>query len=130
MIELPPEVFEDFVAEALQRLPQPFRELMENVGVVVEGEPSPEQLAKQRIRNPLSLFGLYEGVPQSRRGVAYSGVLPDKISIFRRSIEYAANSPAEARQMVYDTVWHEVAHHFGMDERRVRQAEVKRRTRH
>ncbi len=121
--------FEALIAQGVATLPEQFRRKLENVAIVVADEPSPKQLKQQHLTNPLSLLGLYEGVPQSRRGVGYSGVLPDKITIFKRSIEHAAASPDDVRRLVRDTVWHEIAHHFGLSESRVRRAE-QRRARH
>jgi len=71
---------------------------------------------------------LYEGVPQTKRGY-YGQVLPDKITIFQKPIEKYASSESKIREMVKNTVWHEIAHHFGMDEKRVREAESRRKQR-
>lgn len=130
MVTLPYEKFEQLVAEGVEAIPNRFRRRLENVAIVIEDEPSPTQLRRQRLTNPRSLFGLYEGVPKARRGAGYSGVLPDKITIFKRSIEYAAARPDDVRRLVRDTVWHEIAHHFGLGESRVRRAEAKRRIKH
>jgi predicted Zn-dependent protease with MMP-like domain len=72
------------------------------------------------------LFGLYQGVPLIKRE-SYGMVLPDKITIFKNPIEEVNHSPEEIKKAVANTVWHEIAHHFGMDEREVRQAEQKRK---
>jgi len=66
-------------------------------------------------------------VPQVSRGANYTAVLPDKITIFQKPIEDEATDKEDIKKIVRDTVWHEIAHHFGMDESRVREAEVKRR---
>lgn len=99
---------------------------MRNVVVVVEDEPSATQLAAGRVPRGSTLLGLYEGRPLPFRSVSQGFQLPDKITIFQRPIEQAAGSSAELERMVYDTLWHEVAHYFGMDERRVRTAERRR----
>jgi len=83
-------------------------------------------LRKLRVRGSLIIFGLYEGVPQTKRG-NYGQVLPDKITIFQKPIEEFAHSEEEIKEIVKNTVWHEIAHHFGMDEKRVRAAEKARR---
>ena len=85
----------------------------------------PEQLRKLKIRKGSFLFGLYEGVPQTKRW-GYGQVLPDKITIFKNPIEKLAQYEKEIKVIVNNTVWHEIAHHFGMDEKRVRQAESHR----
>ena len=66
-------------------------------------------------------------MPQLERGANYTAVLPDKITIFQKPIEAAARDEKDIKEIVKNTVWHEIAHHFGMDEARVRQAEAKRR---
>jgi predicted Zn-dependent protease with MMP-like domain len=81
-----------------------------------------------RLKPGWTLFGLYEGVPQTKRGNPYALILPDKITIFRLPIEHStAADPAAIKEIVKNTVWHEVAHHFGMDEQQVRTAERKKR---
>jgi len=108
-------------------IPKEFLVKLENVAVVVEDEPNAEQLAKIKLGKGRVLLGLYEGVPQAKRGPHYGMTLPDKITIFQKPIEQVAQSSEEIRQIVKDTVWHEIAHHFGSDEKRVREAELKRR---
>ncbi len=115
------------MAEGLESVPEKFRRLISNVAIVVEDEPTPEQRRKLRLRPDHTLFGLYEGVPQTVRGGHYYWVLPDKITIFRKPILDYARSAEEVKLLVRDTVWHEIAHHFGMDEREVRRRERKRR---
>ncbi len=108
--------FEKLVSEAIDEIPSDFLAQMKNVAVVVEDEPSQEQLEKLRLRKDTALLGLYEGVPQTRRNAAYGMVLPDKITIFKNPIELVASTPAEIKKIVQDTVRHEIAHHFGSDE--------------
>ena len=119
--------FEILVREGIDAIPEKFLKLLDNVAIVVENEPTASQRVTMRLGKYITLFGLYEGVPQARRGSNYSWVLPDKITIFMVPIIQAAANPDDIRRMVRDTVWHEVAHHFGMDEARVRKAEQKRR---
>jgi predicted Zn-dependent protease with MMP-like domain len=120
-------VFEKLVEEGIALISQKFLRKLENVAIVVDEEPSEEQLRKLKLGKGYSLFGLYEGVPQIKRGPHYGMTLPDKITIFQKPIEQIAHSDEEIRQIVRDTVWHEIAHHFGSDERRVREAEGKRK---
>lgn len=110
------ERFEQLVNEGVEEIPEKFLRLLDNVGIVIEDKPT---------RTPL--FGLYEGVPHTRRGPNYFGVLPDKITIFMQPILELAQNEEEVRKIVRDTVWHEIAHHFGFDEKEVRKAEKKRR---
>lgn len=94
---------------------------MRNVAFVVEAEPGPKQRAGGE------LLGLYEGRPLTQRSVSDSFVMPDRITIFQGPHERLARNPAHLKRLVEETVWHEVAHYFGMDERRVRLAERKRK---
>ena len=80
-----------------------------------------------KLRSDMTLFGLYEGVPRTKRGSGYSFVLPDKITIFQKPIEEAARDEEHLRRIVRDTVWHEFAHHFGIEEGRVRAIEAVKR---
>jgi len=111
---------------AYARIPSRFRQRLENVAVVVEPEPSPRQLAEAGVGLGGTLLGLYQGRPLTARSVFESFSMPDRITIFQGPHERLARSEANLRQMVEDTVWHEVAHYFGMDERRVRAAERRR----
>jgi len=102
--------FEDMVVTALDGLPEEFGQLMRNVAVVVEhGE------------GPPGLLGLYEGVPLTSRSTHYSGVLPDRITIYHRAICASAWSEREVQEQVRKTVIHEVAHHFGIGDDRLRE---------
>ena len=121
------EEFEELVNAGIEAIPKKFLDLLNNVAIVIDQEPTNEQKVKLHLHAGLTLFGLYEGVPQSRRGANYTAVLPDKITIFRGPILRTATDPEQIKQMVKNTVWHEIAHHFGMDETQVRNAEKKRR---
>lgn len=121
------EKFEKMVDEGVKAIPEKFLAKLDNVVIVVELEPTPAQIKKLKIRRGWTLFGLYEGVPQATRGANYSAVLPDKITIFQRPIEEAARGEEEIKEIVKNTVWHEIAHHFGMGEDRVRQAEARKK---
>lgn len=124
-----PDDFDSLVAEAYTRIPARFRRRMKNVALMVEAEPSPEQLARGRAPRGSTLLGLYEGRPLTRRSVFESFAMPDRIVIFQGPHERLAQSPQHLAQMVADTVWHEIAHYFGMNEAQVRAAERKRRAR-
>ena len=120
--------FEKIVKEGIKAIPEKFLRKLDNVAIVIEDEPTPAQKKKLNIHSNWTLLGLYEGVPQVSRGANYSAVLPDKITIFQKPIEKEAQSEKDLKEIVKNTVWHEIAHHFGMSETRVRQAEIKRRT--
>jgi len=119
--------FEKIVKQGIKAIPEKFLLKLDNVAIVIEDEPTLAQKKKLNLRPGWTLCGLYEGVPQAKRGTNYSAALPDKITIFQKPIEAAARDEKDIKEMVKNTVWHEIAHHFGMDEVRVRQAEVRRR---
>jgi len=120
------EKFETLVAEAIDNLPLEFRNRLENVDVVVEDWPTSGQLKKVKLSHRSQLLGLYQGVPQTNRGRGYGLVPPDKISIFRKPIEGQCHSNEEIGVKITEVVCHEIAHHFGIDERTLRSIENKK----
>ena len=119
--------FDRLVADAWSRIPARFRRRMKNIAFLVEDEPSPAQLARGRVPQGGTLLGLYEGRPLTVRSVFEPFAMPDRITIFQGPHQRLAQSPDHLAKMVEDTVWHEVAHYFGMNERQVRAAEKRRR---
>lgn len=110
------EEFQKLVSNALESLPTFFKEKLDNVDLVVEDWPS-EDLSKGRL-----LLGLYQGVPKTHRGAGYSFVLPDKITIFKGPIEiFSREKPDSIKEIVTDTVQHEIAHHFGISDERLKE---------
>lgn len=102
--------FESLVRDAIDALPEHFRRRLDNVEIVIEEAPERE-----------SLLGHYHGVPLTERGSGYTGFLPDKITIYRLPLERRAKSRQELAEQVRITVWHEIAHHFGIDDKRLRE---------
>jgi predicted Zn-dependent protease with MMP-like domain len=121
------EEFEGLVGRAIQSLPLEFQRKLENVDIVVEEWPTAVQLRQAKIKSPWQLLGLYQGVPQTRRGRGYGLVLPDKISIFQRSIEAQCRFGYEIEAKIGEVVRHEIAHHFGLDDETLRKIERERR---
>ena len=139
--------FEKLVAEGFERLPQWVREKIKNVALLVEDEPSQEDREAEGLGEDETLLGLYKGIPLSERGELY-GVgmtMPDTITLYQLPIEDAATEELstyevdrtrnidlvgryqdEIQKVVTETIWHEFAHHFGMDEHEVREREEKR----
>lgn len=112
------EQFEAFIAEAIAVVPSHIRRRIENVAFVVDDTQQG------------NLLGLYHGIPLTKRGQGYSGVLPDKITIFQRSIEATVGPDITAiRNKVHEVVHHEIGHYFGFDEAKVRAWEKHRRLR-
>jgi predicted Zn-dependent protease with MMP-like domain len=120
------EKFEALVKEGIDAIPVRFLEKLNNVDIVIEDEPSEERMKKMHLGKYSKLFGLYEGIPQTKR-IYYSGVLPDKITIFKRPIEEVASGDEQIKEIVKNTVWHEIAHHFGMNEEMVRKVEKRKK---
>lgn len=110
--------FERLVEEAIESLPSPFKEKLDNVAILVEDVPSPHIGRRFGPKGQL-LLGLYEGRPLTRRG-ALDGGLPDKITIFQVNVEAISRDEGEIREQVRRTVLHEVAHFFGIDDARLR----------
>ena len=116
-------MFEWAVAKAVDDLPEEFLARLENIDVIVEDRPSVSQLRGARLRRGHTLLGLYEGIPQTRRGRGYGMVLPDKITIFQKPIEDRCRNEAEIIAEIGRVVKHEIAHHFGISDARLRQIE-------
>lgn len=130
---MPREEFEQLVAEEFpQAIPEKFRAQVQNVAFLVEDEPSPTLRREEGLGPHTTLLGHYRGIPRTARG-GYYGVgntLPDTITLFKIPLERAAQEMGggeeNVRKVIRDTIWHEVAHHFGMDEPEVREREAKR----
>ena len=117
------ERFQWLVVRAVESLPEEFQVRLENVDVVVEDWPTQGQLAQVGLRSRQALLGLYQGVPLTKRGVHYGLVPPDKITIFQKPIEAKCGYEAEIVTEVQRVVRHEIAHHFGIGDARLRQIE-------
>jgi predicted Zn-dependent protease with MMP-like domain len=109
------EEFETLVEQALDDLPEEFARMLDNVAVVVEEEPTDEDLESVDLDPEDELFGLYQGTPLAARALDYDG-LPDRIVIFRGPILRECASRREVIREVRQTVLHELGHHFGLDE--------------
>ena len=115
MINMARGEFEQLVRQALEEMPSEFAEQLDNVAVVVEEEPDPEDLRAMELDHEFAdeLFGLYHGTPLIDRGVSYSG-LPDRVVIYMGPILRACGSAEEVVREVTETVIHELGHHFGL----------------
>lgn len=122
------ERFEHLVAEALEGLPQEFQQKLENIAVVVQDWPTPQQLASVGSRHRGDLLGLYEGIPLTRGGKRYAMVLPDKITIFQKPIEMVYRSDRGIMGGIGKTVRHEIAHHFGISDERLSEISWQKRS--
>jgi predicted Zn-dependent protease with MMP-like domain len=111
-VNVSPERFEELVAEALDGLPEWVQERLDNVDVLIEERPP---------RGQPAVLGLYEGIPLTKRGSGYFGVLPDRITLFRTSIGREAFDEEDLKRVVGHTVVHEIAHFFGISDDRLRE---------
>jgi predicted Zn-dependent protease with MMP-like domain len=113
--------FEQLVVQALDDLPEFFKEKLQNVEVVVADWPTRAELQAVGLKPGQTLFGLYQGIPQTKRTSHYGLVLPDKITIYRLPIERICRTREQIVRQVQRTVKHELAHHFGIDDDRLRE---------
>jgi predicted Zn-dependent protease with MMP-like domain len=113
------DAFERLVAEAVRLIPARFRREMQNLALVVEEEPAAALLADMGIEPPDSLYGLYQGTPLPERQWADGNRLPDRITIYQRPIEEDAEDDEDARDMIAETLIHEVGHYFGLSEEEI-----------
>ncbi len=125
MIDIEQSEFEKLVSGAIDKIPKLYYEKLANVAFVTEDEPSPQQREKLKLHCNQTLFGLYEGIPLTRRGAGYNLVLPDKITVFRLPILYASKDIKQATNLINKTVWHEVAHYYGLDHNQIHKLERK-----
>ncbi len=120
--------FEKLVDEAILALPKKMREVVDNVAFVVEDEARPKKAGEMGIKKNEVLIGLYEGIPKIKRDGGYFGVLPDKITIFKKPIMGLSGGGGEKlRKLVNETVWHEVGHHLGLDDAEIKALETRKR---
>lgn len=126
---MPREEFEKLVGEGFLAIPEKFRSQLKNVAFLVEDEPSKEVREQEGLLEGETLFGLYTGIPATARGDNY-GVgmtMPDTITIYQHPIEGEAEGDYEyLKELVFGTVWHEVAHYLGLDEEEVEELEKER----
>ncbi len=122
-MEISNDQFEQLINQSMDELPQEYIRGMKNVAVTFDDLPSPEQRQKQQLRQNQTLFGLYEGIPLTKRGSGYNLVLPDKITIFKGPISQASPDLIALKRQVKHTLWHEIAHHFGLDHDRIHEIE-------
>jgi predicted Zn-dependent protease with MMP-like domain len=111
------------IGQAMDELPEQYITGLKNVVVTYEDEPSAEQREKLKLNCHQTLFGLYEGIPLTKRGAGYNLVLPDKITIFKNPMLHAVHDMGALKAQVKHTLWHEIAHYFGLDHDRIHELE-------
>jgi predicted Zn-dependent protease with MMP-like domain len=115
--------FETLIANAMDELPEEYIKGLNNVAVTYEDEPTPEQRKKLKLRCDSLLFGLYEGIPKTSRNSSYNLVVPDKITLFKIPILAVSQNDEQLRSNVKHTLWHEIAHYYGLDHDRIHEIE-------
>jgi predicted Zn-dependent protease with MMP-like domain len=117
--------FDQLVEEALRDIPRRFRSEMKNIAIVVEDEPPPDVLEEMEIEPPDSLFGLYQGTPLPERSWAHGNALPDRISLYQRTIEEESEDHEDVIVCIAETLIHEIGHYFGLSEEEIEEIEDK-----
>jgi len=113
MLTLTDEQFDALITRAMDELPQEYIRGLNNVAIVMADDPTPEQVQKMKLQGKL-LLGLYEGVPLTQRGSGWSGMLPDKITLFKNQIIMIVHDERSLFEQVKRTLWHEIAHYYGL----------------
>jgi predicted Zn-dependent protease with MMP-like domain len=122
MIDISDEEFDRLISEALVSLPGEHVKNIENVAIVMQDWPTEEQRRQLQLRNDQTLFGLYEGLPLSRRQ-GIQKTLPDKITIFKGPITANAQFESDVKEQIRHTLWHEIGHYYGLDHKRIHELE-------
>jgi predicted Zn-dependent protease with MMP-like domain len=122
VIEITDEHFQELIDRAFDRLPQPHRDNIKNVAILYEDIPTPEQRIKLELRHDQTLLGLYEGVPLSQRQGNVQ-LFPDRITLFKGPLTAMTSTENDLQQEIYHTLWHEIAHYYGLDHEQIHNLE-------
>jgi predicted Zn-dependent protease with MMP-like domain len=122
MLDITDERFEELIDEAFDSMPKNHRDHVKNVALVYADEPTPEQRIKLELRDDQTLLGLYEGIPLSQRQ-GETALMPDKITLFKWPLLSMVNTEDELKEEVRHTLWHEIAHYYGLDHDQIRALE-------
>jgi predicted Zn-dependent protease with MMP-like domain len=123
-MEVTDEEFEKLLGEAIDSIPPPYNQKLENVAFILEDYPTPQQRVQLNLYPNETLFGLYEGVPLPARNGTLK-LLPDKITIFKMPLLAVSRDKRELRNNIGHTVWHEVAHYYGLNHKRIHELDQK-----
>lgn len=123
MMTLSDDEFDRLITKAMEELPQEYIKGLDNVAILYADEPDEYQRQKSNLQPGHILLGLYEGIPLTKRGAGYSFVLPDKITLFKQPILAVVNNEQELFQQIKRTLWHEIAHYYGLDHGRIHSLE-------
>lgn len=122
MIEVSDEKFQELINQALEELPGEHVKSIENVAILYEDYPTEQQREELALRNDQTLLGLYEGIPLTQRQ-GMTRILPDKITLFRVPLSMHANNEDDLKEEIKHTLWHEIAHYYGLDHQQIRNLE-------
>jgi len=124
MVKIPDDKeFEELVNKAIDAIPQLYQDYLNNVAITIADEPTSAQREQLKLRCNETLFGLYEGIPLTKRGAGYNLVIPDRITIFKLPMVATSNNEAELAEQVRHTVWHEIAHYYGLNHEQIHKLE-------
>ena len=124
MVEVSDKQFETIVSKAIDDIPSPYIDKLQNVAFIIEDSPTPQQSQKLGLRCNDLLFGLYEGLPLPRR-MGTVKLLPDKITLFKKPLEQVSHNIDDLTKRIKNTIWHEVAHYYGLGHKRIHELENK-----
>jgi predicted Zn-dependent protease with MMP-like domain len=126
-MEVTDKQFNDIISQAIDELPEEYIKRINenNVAIVYEDQPTPEQRQELKLRGNQDLLGLYQGVPMTNRGTTHSLMLPDKITLFKRALLHGSKDMEQFKKNVKHTLWHEIAHFYGLDHDRIHGLEDK-----
>lgn len=114
MPDISDEQFDQLITRAMDELPQKYITGLDNVAIVMADEPTQEQKIKMKLDQQHLLLGLYEGIPLTQRGTGYTFVLPDKITLFKNSLLRISHDEESFFEQIKRTIWHEIAHYYGL----------------
>jgi len=117
--------FDALISAAMDELPPERIQGLQNVAITYADEPTPEQAQKLKLRGDQLLLGLYEGIPLTKRGAGYNLVLPDKITLFKIPLSQIAKDENDFREQIKHTLWHEIAHYYGLNHDDIHEREHK-----
>lgn len=122
-MDISDEDFDKIISQAMDELPEEYIKKLNNVAVTYADVPTAEQRHQQSLRSDQTLFGLYEGIPLTKRGASYNLVLPDKITIFKKPLVSSSHDMTMLKRQVKHTLWHEIAHHYGLGHDQIKKIE-------
>jgi predicted Zn-dependent protease with MMP-like domain len=127
MQDISDKEFDRIISEVMDELPQAYVTGLKNVAIIYADKPTSEQREELKLRCDQTLLGLYQGIPLTKRGNGYNLVLPDKITLFKLPLLSTAQNLKEFKAQVKHTLWHEIAHYYGLDHERIHALENKAR---